>query len=238
MTIEERIVNMERELACQRRRNRRLLGAVLLLAAGMIVLAGLKRTVPEGSVTELHAKRIALEDEDGVVRVSLTGDRDMWGMWLLNDQGQARAGLCVDKYGPRLSLTAGKNMPSALVSANDSTSGLSLWDGKEETLVSLSVNNNGPGLSLTYKSGQPGVWLYATDVGPGLNLNDYNGQSRASLGVNKLGPALTLKDEKGRPRLKAGGTELTVLGGKTFKYPESSVILFGPDGKVLWSAIK
>jgi hypothetical protein len=238
MTIEERLDNMERELGRVKRRNRLLLGAILVLAGGLIVLASVKTTIPQGTVKELRAKRIALEDENGMVRVSLTGDQDMPGMWLLDDKGESRASLSVDKYGPRLSLTAGKNMPSALLGANDSTSGLSLWDEKEETLVSMSVNKNGPGLSLTYKSGQAGVWLYATDIGPGLDLNDYNGESRASFGVNKLGPTLTLKDEKGMPRLRAGRAELTEPDGKRLGYPESSLLLFGPDGKVIWSAIK
>jgi hypothetical protein len=238
MTIEERMDNMERELGRVRRRNRWLLAAILVLTGGLIVLAAVKTIVPEGTVKELRAKRITLEDEDGTVRVSLMGDREMSGLWLLNDKAEPRASLSSDQYGPRLSLTAGKNMPSALLSANDSTSGLNLWDEKEETLVSLSVNKNGPGLNLTYKSGKPGVWLYATEIGPGLDLNDYNGESRASFGVNKLGPNLMLKDEKGRPRLKAGRAELTAPDGKAIGYPESSLILFGPDGKVIWSAIK
>jgi len=238
MTIEERLDNMERELGRVKRRNRWLLGAILVLAGGLIVLAAIKTIVPQGTFKELRAKRIALEDENGIVRVSLIGDREMSGLWLLNDKGESRASLSVDKYGPRLSLTAGKNMPSALLSANDSTSGLNLWDEKEETLVSMSVNKNGPGLNLTYKSGKAGVWLYATDIGPGLDLNDYNGKSRASFGVNKFGPTLTLKDEKGTPRLRAGRAELTAPEGKTISFPESSLILFGPDGKVIWSAIK
>jgi hypothetical protein len=238
MTIEERLENVERELGRAKRRSRLLLGAILVLAGGLIVLAAVKTIVPQRAVKELRANRIALEDENGIVRVSLMGDTEMSGLWLLNDKGEPRASLSADKYGPRLSLTAGKNMPSALLGANDSTSGLSLWDEKEETLVSLSVNKNGPGLGLTYKSGKAGVWLYATDVGPGLDLNDYNGESRASFGVNKLGPTLTLKDEKGMPRLSAGRAELTAPDGKTFGYPESSLILFGADGKVIWSAIR
>ena len=238
MTIEERLDDMERELGHVKRRNRWLLGAILVLAGGLIVLAAAKTTVLQGTVKELRAKRITLEDENGLARVSMMGDTEMSGLWLLNDKGEPRASLSLDQYGPRLSLTAGKNLPSALLSANDSTSGLNLWDEKEETLVSLSVNKNGPGLGLTYKSGKPGVWLYATNVGPGLDLNDYNGESRASFGVSKLGPALTLKDEKGMPRFIAGRSELTAPGGKTFGYPESSLILFGPEGKVIWSANK
>jgi hypothetical protein len=68
-------------------------------------------------------------------------------------------------------------------------------------------------------------------------LND-NGESRASLAVDNLGPTLALKDEKGMLRLKAGRAELRTPDGETFGYPESSLILFGADGKIIWRAIK
>jgi hypothetical protein len=46
-----------------------------------------------------------------------------------------------------------------------------------------------------------------------------------------------LSDENGRIRFAVGGTEMVLTDGKTVAYPESSLILFGPDGKILWSAI-
>lgn len=75
MTIEERLDNMERELGDVKRRNRWLLGAILVLAGGLIVLAAVKTTVLQGTATELRAKRITLEDENGLARVSLMGTR-------------------------------------------------------------------------------------------------------------------------------------------------------------------
>jgi len=46
-----------------------------------------------------------------------------------------------------------------------------------------------------------------------------------------------LFQEKCRIRFAVGGTEMVLTDGKTVAYPESSLILFGPDGKILWSAI-
>ncbi len=238
MTIEERLENVERELKQVKRRGRFLIGAVVMLAAGLAFVAGLKAAAARAVAPEIHARSISLEDENGTVRVSLKGDAEMPGLWLLDAKGEPRASLSADEYGPRLSLASGKDRPNVVLAANDTTAGLSLWDAQEETLAALSVNKNGPGLSLTYKSGQPGVWLYSGETGPGLNLNDPSGLPRAGVSVNKLGPALVLKDDKGTPRLRLGRAEIRTQDGRKTEYPESSLMLFGPEGKVLWSAAK
>jgi len=51
---------------------------------------------------------------------------------------------------------------------------------------------------------------------------DENGTARVAVAVFKDSPVLFLSDEKGKARFVAG---------KTIAYPESSLILFGPDGK-------
>jgi len=51
-------------------------------------------------------------------------------------------------------------------------------------------------------------------------------------------PSIALFDENGKIRFAAGKTETITPEGKTIAYPESSLIRFGPDGKVIWSAIK
>ena len=60
----------------------------------------------------------------------------------------------------------------------------------------------------------------------------------AALTVDKDGPSLNLRDEKGKARFIAGKTRLEAPDGKVIEYPESSLVLFGPDGKIIWSAIK
>jgi len=47
-----------------------------------------------------------------------------------------------------------------------------------------------------------------------------------------------LSDENGKDRFLAGKARTVTPDGKIIEYPESSLILFGPDGKVIWSAIK
>jgi len=67
---------------------------------------------------------------------------------------------------------------------------------------------------------------------------DENGTARVAEAVFKDSPVLFLSDEKGKACFVAGKTATETPDGKTIAYPESSLILFGPDGKVIWRAIK
>ncbi len=69
-----------------------------------------------------------------------------------------------------------------------------------------------------------------------LGLRDENGKARVGLGVGKYGPGLALFDENGKPRAALGANQTTTPDGKLITYPESSLLLFKPDGKVLWQA--
>ena len=60
----------------------------------------------------------------------------------------------------------------------------------------------------------------------------------AALTVDKDGPGLRLLDENGKARFVAGKETTETPDGKIIEYPESSLILFGPDGKIIWRAIK
>ena len=70
---------------------------------------------------------------------------------------------------------------------------------------------------------------------PSLILADENGEPRAWLSVDKDGPALTLYDQNGKTRAVLGAGQEVFLGGRT-KYSESSLRLFGADGKGIWQA--
>ena len=47
---------------------------------------------------------------------------------------------------------------------------------------------------------------------------------------------LTFFDESGKGRLTLGVDRTKTPGGKTVSYPESSILLFNPEGNVSWSA--
>ena len=178
MTIEERLENMERELGRLKRRNRWLLGAILLVAGGLIapgvfeITATRARSQEAGTAKEIRASRFVLEDAKG------------------------------------------------------------------KTLAALALEEFGPGLALFDENGTPRAGLWADKDGPSLSLFDENGKNRAGLWASKDGPRLALSDENGKNRFMAGKTKTATPDGKIIEYPESSLILFGPDGKVIWSAIK
>jgi hypothetical protein len=200
MTIEERLENMERELGLVKRRNRWLLSAILVLLGGLVTTGVFKTMIApvqaqgEGTVKEIRAKRIVLEDESGQTRTELTVDKDGPDLRLFDESGKRRCVMGVDKEG----------------------SFLYLFDDNSKAGAGLSILKDGPTLSLF----------------------DEKGEARAGLVVRKDGSSLALYDKNGTTRFEAGKAKTMTPDGKTIEYPESSLILYGPDGKVLWSAIK
>jgi hypothetical protein len=91
-------------------------------------------------------------------------------------------------------------------------------------------------LSVDVNHCKPRAGLIVLKDGPGLNLLDENGKPRAGLGVSKDGPTLILIDENGKGRATVGVTQTTTPDGRTTTYPESSLLLFGSDGKIIWQA--
>ena len=217
MTIEDRLENMERELGRVKRRNRWLLGTMLLLVGGLVAAGAFKTTVNSaqaqgaGAVKEVRAKRIVLEDENGQERAILGLIEDNPALKLFDKNGKTRAALSLFEDEPRLALRD--------------------ENGKER--VGLSVDKDGPFLSLSDENGKSRAWLAVTKYGQGLSLYDEKREIRAWLGVIKDGqslglkdgPSLGLYDEKGKAGL-----------GVTEDGP--GLALVGPDGKVIWSAIK
>jgi hypothetical protein len=86
---------------------------------------------------------------------------------------------------------------------------------------------------LADENGKSRASLWVDKDGPILALVDANGKIRAMLMVDTNGPRLALADENGKTRALLGSETLT-RDGKTINYPESTLTLSGPDGKVLW----
>jgi len=221
MSIEERLEDMEREVGRQKRRSRWLLGAILVLAGGLVA-AGVFKTMiipaqaqTAGTAKFIRARSILVEDENGKLRASLTVDKDGPALRLWNEKGEGGAVLIVGKDGPWLTF----------------------YDEKSPRVL-LMVDKGGPWLGLFDENGKTRAWLAVDKDGPALRLRDENDKLRAWLAVDKDGPWLTLGDENGKSRFVAGKTKTVSPDGKTIEYPESSLILYGPDGKVIWSAIK
>jgi len=222
MTIEERLESMERELGRMKRRNRWLLGAILIVVGGLSApkvfetTASLARAQTGGTVKEIRARSIVIEDENGKTRATLAANKDGSNLALYDEKGKGRAGLTVTKDGP----------------------GLTLFDINGKNRAGLAVIKDGPGLVLYDESGNARAALGALKDGPTLALYNENSANRVGLTVTKDGPTLALYDKNGTPRFVAGKMAIEMPDGKTIEYPESSLILYGPDGKVIWRAIK
>jgi hypothetical protein len=109
-------------------------------------------------------------------------------------------------------------------------------NGETRARLYMSASANGPGLTLYDASGKSRAMLAAAPDGPGLVLGDANGKLRAELGVTSNGPGLQLNDASGF-ETDIGVTDLiTPANGETHTTSAASIVLFGKDKKVLWSA--
>jgi len=132
MTIEDRLENVERELGRQKRRNRWLLAAILLLVGGLVAdgafktTANLARAQGAGTTKEVRAKNFVLEDENGMPRVKLEIFEDTPRLALYDKNLKLRADLSTSPVGPSLNL----------------------YDGHFHSRVWLSVDIDGPTMML------------------------------------------------------------------------------------------
>jgi len=119
MTIEERLENMERELGRQKRRNRWLLGAILVLLGGLVAAGVFKTMITPvqaqvaGTVKQIRAKGFVVEDENGKGRATLAASKDGSGLVLWDENGKTRIGLGIFKDGPDLRLWDENGKPRA-----------------------------------------------------------------------------------------------------------------------------
>ena len=154
MTIEERLEKMEKEMRRQKRCNRWLLGAVLLVAGGLVVPAVFETTASRaraqgvGTVKEIRANKILLEDQKGMVRAGLDIGSDGRFLALLDENGKGRAVLDVTKDGPRLLLLDANSKTRAELTVVKDFPNLKLNDENGKTRGGLGVGKDGPFLAL------------------------------------------------------------------------------------------
>jgi hypothetical protein len=101
--------------------------------------------------------------------------------------------------------------------------------------VQLGAIDGEPSLELSGEKGKSRA-VFAASKDMTLGLYDEKGEIRAGLGLNKDGPSLDLFDENSMTRAVLGVQETKQPDGTETKHPESSLWLFGPNGKRLWSA--
>jgi len=208
----ERLERVERE---NRRLKKAGVAALALIAAVVLMGQATPRKLPK----VVEADEFLLRDGKGNVRAML-GFREGAPLLSFYDEEQTlRIGLGFTTDGlPTVTiLSKSGNIRSSLtVLANDTTA-LHLYDRAEKPRAVLAVEADGtPSFSLFGKEKDGSVILGVDSGGvSGLTLSDRGGITRAVLGSISL---------------ETGGT------GVIEKRPESSLVLFDRDGKLVWSA--
>jgi len=206
MTIEERLEKLEKELIRGRRFNRWLLAGLGLVIVAWIVGWAFRPG------REVSARRFILEDNNGKLRATLQLDKDGPRLRLYDENGKTCADLGGSEDGPGLILNHGNN------------------------ITTLTVGEDMMGLILANTNANPRASLLVGKDGPEFRLYDENGKTRAVLVVTKDGPILGLYDKNGKTRATLGINQTTTPDGKVIIYPESSLLLSDPNGKVIWMA--
>ena len=232
MTIEERVEKVEIGLARAKRRNRLLLAGMML----SFVLLTVAMTAGVASREDVvNAKQFNLLDDNGKTRAVLKV-KDGPGLALYDANGKPRVILAVDEDGPKLNLFDENEKTRAALGVGKDWVQLKLYDENGKFRIALSVNKEGPGLDLIHENGKCRASLSVLKDGPALDLLDENGKPRASLDVDKNGPGLNLFDKNDKGRAVLGISQTTTPDGKVITYPESSLLLFDPNGNVIWMA--
>ena len=92
---------------------------------------------------------------------------------------------------------------------------------------------NTPTLDLYDAKGKPRTKLCMAGDWPSLYLLDKNGMVSVQLIVTENWSGLKLYDENGKLHSMLGKTQIGTKDGRTI---EASLLLFSPDGKILWQA--
>ena len=130
----------------------------------------------EAQRQEVQARKFVLVDANKNPRAGLSVDKDGPRLSLLDENGKSRARLAVAKDGPRLSLR----------------------DENGKTRVRLSVaqfTSGQPALCLMDENGKDRILLDMSKDGLGLRLLDENGKTRALLAISKDRASIALHDE-------------------------------------------
>lgn len=214
-TLVQRLERVERENHLWKRT-----GAFVLAGIAGVLLLG--QAAPTKGPKQITAERFVLLDASGNPRATLgMGLRETVRLALTDKNGNTRVMLGT---GP----------------IDDREARLNFYNEAGNRRVELGI---GPAdLSSLYlydRSGKPSVWVTTLLPGfPMLALFDKTGAMRAALKVELNGsPTLRLLDKDAKPRAALGAIELkTIKTGAVEKRPTSSLVLFGDEGKAIWSA--
>ncbi|MFQ5850925.1 MAG: hypothetical protein ACE5JU_10095, partial [Candidatus Binatia bacterium] len=139
---------------------------------------------------------------------------------------------------PRLELYSAKGQRRARLGIQADTANLGLYDQTGRPRLGLNVLAHGePILIFIDKNEKIQASLdLLPDGTAGLTINDKDGRASLWLGARLEGLGLTIFDKDGTSRAVLGSTSLEAIGtGAITERPESSLVLFNREGRVIWS---
>jgi len=113
-----------------------------------------------------------------------------------------------------------------------------IFDGKS-AIAQEEISIQAQDFRLVSKDGKVKAALSVSpDTGePFLIINGKDEKYRLMLNLDRDSPQIILRDDKAQTRLVIGTTEITNrLKGTIERRPESSLVMFNKDGKLIWSA--
>jgi hypothetical protein len=240
--------------------NRRLkkMGIASLVAAAAIIAMG---QTPTKKVIE--ANEFVLQDASGKVRARLSMEfTDRPTLSFYNDKSTITASLAGGDN-PFLTMQRVGNTGQVELAAGKDFVGLGIYE--KEIRAGLSVQKGVAALDVYDEKGRPQMSLAGpttvagSTTGPGLTIRDNDSNAFLSMGISpsggsdfsmydsKLNQRVSLVVADGKPTLELndkegfsatfGATDLIVpKTGRTESTSAASIVLFGKDKKVLWSA--
>jgi hypothetical protein len=210
--LESSVDTLARRIAKLEAQNRRLkkVGICALLVA--VVVTSMGQATTDRSI---EASQFILKDASGTVRASLKMEySDSPELRFYDRKGSLTAELAGNDY-PVLLLQGPPPSREALLTSTKDMSGVVVFgkDGAEQ--AGLGVVKEKTRLHLSHMGGPGGITLDVDDPdGPSVVVTDNEGFN-ATLGKSEL---------------------MTTKTGRSEKTSAASLVLFGKDGKVLWSA--
>jgi hypothetical protein len=229
-------------------------GIALSILAGAVIAMG---QAPTKRV--ITANEFVLLDESGTTRARLSMEtKDKPALTFLRDRTTPTASIQGGDE-PVLVLTRPGSDEQITLMANKTFYGLTLYD-KTSPRASLVVSKGLPALDLADQSGIPQttlearptgsmlflknpagkessmLWVDSSNGGASFDMRGSTGTVHVNLGQDPVGPSLQLEDGEGFSTTLGRSDLLEPRTGRKERTPAASVVLFGKDQKVLWSA--
>jgi hypothetical protein len=254
-TPESSLEALAKRVAKLEAQNRRLkkAGIASFIVASAVIAMG---QAPAKKVIE--ANEFVLQDASGKARARLSMETtDKPALTFLRDQTTPTASLTGGDE-PFLTLNRAGTAEQVQLGANKEFVGLAIYE--KEIRAGLSMQKGATALDLFDASGQPKVTLNFSSLGSGFTMFDPHDKASLSMSVSPAvggpvfsmfdstgGSRVTLVTPDGEPSLKLedkegfaatlGQADLLVPGtGRKENTSAASIVLFGKDKKVLWSA--